>query len=70
MNELNIVCSKQCFALDLPFDRFHCVCLAAGSVAYDLYAVSNHSGTPSGGHYTAAAKNPYTGQWHYFNDQR
>jgi len=39
-------------------------------VAYDLYAVSNHSGTPSGGHYTAAAKNPYTGQWHYFNDQR
>jgi len=46
------------------------VCLAAGSVVYDLYAVSNHSGTPSGGHYTAAAKNPYTGQWHYFNDQR
>jgi len=43
---------------------------SAGSVSYDLYAISNHSGTPSGGHYTAAARNPYTRQWHYFNDQR
>jgi ubiquitin carboxyl-terminal hydrolase 2/21 len=43
---------------------------AAGNVSYDLYAISNHSGTPSGGHYTASAKNPFTRQWHQFNDQR
>ena len=35
---------------------------------YDLYAVSNHSGGLGGGHYTAAAKNPETGKWYYFND--
>lgn len=37
---------------------------------YDLYAVSNHYGGLSGGHYTAFAKNPLTGQWYDFNDSR
>lgn len=41
-----------------------------GSPVYNLYAVSNHSGSTAGGHYTAYAKNPYSGKWHYFNDQR
>lgn len=42
----------------------------AERVVYDLYAVSNHSGTPSGGHYTASARNPFTMQWNYYNDHR
>lgn len=35
---------------------------------YNLYAVSNHSGTIFSGHYTAYCKHPYTGEWHDFND--
>lgn len=42
----------------------------ASPAVYDLYAVSNHSGTPFTGHYTAAAKNPYTMEWSSFNDSR
>uniref|UniRef100_A0ABM5EQD3 Ubiquitin carboxyl-terminal hydrolase n=1 Tax=Pogona vitticeps TaxID=103695 RepID=A0ABM5EQD3_9SAUR len=37
---------------------------------YNLYAVSNHSGTTMGGHYTAYCKNPISGEWHAFNDSR
>uniref|UniRef100_W5M0S7 Ubiquitin carboxyl-terminal hydrolase 2 n=1 Tax=Lepisosteus oculatus TaxID=7918 RepID=W5M0S7_LEPOC len=37
---------------------------------YNLYAVSNHSGTTMGGHYTAYCRNPSTGEWHTFNDSR
>ncbi|XP_067421137.1 ubiquitin carboxyl-terminal hydrolase 2 isoform X1 [Emydura macquarii macquarii] len=37
---------------------------------YNLYAVSNHSGTTLGGHYTAYCRSPVTGQWHTFNDAR
>lgn len=39
-------------------------------VLYDLYAVSNHSGGTSSGHYTAYCKNPYSGDWSFFNDAR
>ncbi|CAO2635356.1 Ubiquitin carboxyl-terminal hydrolase 2 [Lemmus lemmus] len=35
---------------------------------YNLYAVSNHSGTTMGGHYTAYCRSPGTGEWHTFND--
>ena len=35
---------------------------------YDLYAVSNHYGSLSFGHYTAYCKNPETGVWYDFND--
>lgn len=37
---------------------------------YNLYAVSNHSGTTMGGHYTAYCKNPVSSEWHSFNDSR
>ena len=37
-------------------------------VQYDLTAVVNHSGTLSGGHYTAYAKQYQTGKWLCFND--
>lgn len=42
----------------------------ASPAVYDLYASSNHSGTPIAGHYTATAKNPYTLEWSSFNDSR
>ena len=37
------------------------------SMKYNLYAVANHYGTPSGGHYTAFRKNP-DNNWYSFND--
>ncbi|CAO3640862.1 unnamed protein product [Cunninghamella blakesleeana] len=37
---------------------------------YDLYAVSNHFGTLTGGHYTACVRNGYRGEWHNFDDTR
>lgn len=37
---------------------------------YDLYAVSHHHGTVSGGHYTAQAKNRFDREWYDFNDSR
>ncbi|KAL8596273.1 hypothetical protein ACOMHN_021313 [Nucella lapillus] len=40
----------------------------AQKVTYDLYAVSEHSGGVHSGHYTAICKNPYSGDWHTFND--
>jgi ubiquitin C-terminal hydrolase len=41
---------------------------AGGKLLYDLFAVSQHSGTMAGGHYTAAAQDFETGRWHDLND--
>ena len=38
-----------------------------GPLIYDLYGVSNHSGSLSYGHYTAYCKGEDE-QWYYFND--
>lgn len=35
---------------------------------YDLYAVCNHRGTMSNGHYTAYCQNPITGKWFCYDD--
>lgn len=35
---------------------------------YNLFGISNHSGTVYSGHYVAQCKNPFTHQWHEFND--
>jgi len=43
------------FLVDSRVARSECV--------FDLYAVSNHHGGMGGGHYTAHARNPVTGQW-------
>ncbi|KAJ3063307.1 ubiquitin-specific protease doa4, partial [Podochytrium sp. JEL0797] len=43
---------------------------AAGSQLYDLYAVSNHTGTLTGGHYTATVHNSSKKQWYNFSDTR
>ncbi|KAK2912857.1 ubiquitin carboxyl-terminal hydrolase 2a isoform X1 [Channa argus] len=40
------------------------------NAVYNLYAVSNHSGTTMGGHYTAYCRNPNLGEWYTFNDSR
>ncbi|KAJ2863366.1 ubiquitin-specific protease doa4 [Coemansia asiatica] len=37
---------------------------------YNLYAVANHYGTLSAGHYTASVFNGLRGQWNYFDDTR
>lgn len=38
-------------------------CLCRVQALYDLFAVDNHSGSMSFGHYTAYVKHPVTGQW-------
>ncbi|CAF2671104.1 unnamed protein product [Rotaria sp. Silwood2] len=35
---------------------------------YNLFGISNHSGTAYSGHYVAQCKHPFTNQWHEFND--
>ena len=37
---------------------------------YNLYGVTNHSGTLLSGHYTAYCKHPYTAEWYEYNDSR
>ena len=41
-----------------------------GKPVYNLYAVSNHSGSTHSGHYTAYCKHPYSNNWNYYNDSR
>ncbi len=41
----------------------------AKKCTYDLYAVINHMGSMSGGHYTAFVKNHYNGEWFLFDDR-
>lgn len=37
--------------------------------SYRLYGIVNHTGTISGGHYTAMALNSGDGQWYSYNDR-
>jgi ubiquitin C-terminal hydrolase len=37
---------------------------------YDLFAICNHEGTLTSGHYTAFAKNRDNKQWYFFNDSQ
>uniref|UniRef100_A0A131XQ27 ubiquitinyl hydrolase 1 n=1 Tax=Ixodes ricinus TaxID=34613 RepID=A0A131XQ27_IXORI len=39
-------------------------------VMYNLYAVSNHSGSTYSGHYTATCLHPKSGEWHECNDTK
>ncbi|XP_056641329.1 ubiquitin carboxyl-terminal hydrolase 2-like isoform X3 [Diorhabda carinulata] len=59
--------------VDFPIEGLDMSHYAADNVApcrYNLYAISNHSGTTYSGHYTAYCRHPYTGQWHEYNDSR
>jgi hypothetical protein len=50
--------------LDLkPYVKMH-----DSEMLYDLYAVVNHSGSLSFGHYTAKCLNETTQRWHNYND--
>lgn len=40
----------------------------SSNLIYDCFGISNHFGGVGGGHYTAYAKNPISGQWHDFDD--
>lgn len=40
------------------------------SAIYNLYALANHSGSITSGHYMARCRNPYTGIWHQYDDAR
>lgn len=51
-------------------NKLSCLCLLLANAMYNLYAVSNHSGTTMGGHYTAYCRNPNSGEWYTFNDSR
>ncbi|XP_029944378.1 ubiquitin carboxyl-terminal hydrolase 47-like isoform X2 [Salarias fasciatus] len=42
--------------------------LSVKECTYDLYAVVNHHGSLTGGHYTADIRSFETGQWYCFND--
>ena len=40
------------------------------SAKYELFAVSEHSGTLGGGHYTASGRNFLNNKWYRFNDSQ
>ncbi|GBG75434.1 hypothetical protein CBR_g20064 [Chara braunii] len=56
----------------LDLTNFMGLTVASGSAGrrpvYDLYAVSNHSGSLGGGHYTAYCKTAEENSWYSFND--
>jgi len=67
--------SKLLSNVDFPLSKLDLADFAADpqdrrSAVYSLYAVSNHSGSTYGGHYTAHCKHPFSNQWHCFNDSR
>eukprot|EP01080_Neovahlkampfia_damariscottae_P004225 gene4225-7562_t len=58
--------------VDFPIESFDMSEYVVGNkdknTIYDLYAISNHSGSLYSGHYTADAKNTFNGNWYHFND--
>ena len=53
---------------DLDMSKFVLNSNSEDSNKYELYAVSNHSGSLYGGHYIANCKNSIDGNWYCFND--
>jgi hypothetical protein len=54
-----------------PHPNLQAVAMRAGSTVapvYQLVAVSHHSGSLEGGHYTATARSAADSQWYNFND--
>jgi len=62
---------KNQIHISFPFDHLDLSKYVIGykkeSYKYELYGVCNHSGSVSGGHYTAYVKNA-NGKWYHFND--
>ncbi|RZC42441.1 ubiquitin carboxyl-terminal hydrolase 4 [Asbolus verrucosus] len=64
---------KLSVTVDFPLEGLDMSHYAADHVTpcrYNLYAISNHSGTTYSGHYTAYCRHPYTKSWHEYNDSR
>lgn len=64
---------KLSITVDFPLESLDMRNYAADSVVdsrYNLYAISNHSGTTYSGHYTGYCRHPYTHTWHEYNDSR
>jgi ubiquitin C-terminal hydrolase len=63
--------NKNQSRVDFPLENLDLSAFVEGykkdSYVYDLFGVSNHYGTPMGGHYTAFVKNA-NGKWYHFND--
>jgi ubiquitin carboxyl-terminal hydrolase 4/11/15 len=57
LNELNLN--------DFLSDERSC----ANNAIYDLFAISNHTGSIHSGHYTAYARQEINGPWYEFNDE-
>jgi hypothetical protein len=72
VNEFGQRGSKRDVALDYPLEKWDLSAdvKSKGSEypVYDLYAVSNHVGGLSGGHYTAFSLNRFDEQWYEYND--
>ena len=72
VNEYGQRGSKRDVAIDYPIQKWDLsgVVKSRGSEypLYDLYAVSNHVGGLSGGHYTAFSLNRFDDQWYEYND--
>ncbi|KAF5281657.1 hypothetical protein FQR65_LT14587 [Abscondita terminalis] len=65
---------KLSVSVDFPLENLDMKNYAAESGSsdcrYNLYAISNHSGTTYSGHYTAYCRHPYSHAWHEYNDSR
>ncbi|XP_044260745.1 ubiquitin carboxyl-terminal hydrolase 21 isoform X1 [Tribolium madens] len=64
---------KLSVTVDFPLEGLDMSNYAADNITpcrYNLYAISNHSGTTYSGHYTAYCRHPYTKAWHEYNDSR
>jgi hypothetical protein len=72
VNEFGQRGSKRDVAIDYPMEKWDLseAVKSRGSEypLYDLYAVSNHMGGLSGGHYTAFSLNRFDEQWYEYND--
>lgn len=66
----SIIVSQQRQCLWHTIQTVISLCFFSVNAVYNLYAVSNHSGTTMGGHYTAYCRNPNSGEWYTFNDSR
>ncbi|KAF5291739.1 hypothetical protein FQA39_LY14227 [Lamprigera yunnana] len=65
---------KLSVVIDFPLENLDMRNYAAenspSECRYNLYAISNHSGTTYSGHYTAYCRHPYFHAWHEYNDSR
>ncbi|XP_017559375.1 ubiquitin carboxyl-terminal hydrolase 2 isoform X1 [Pygocentrus nattereri] len=72
-SEARIKTAKLCTFVSFPIKELDLREFASDNsmnAIYNLYAVSNHTGTTLGGHYTAYCRNPSTGEWYTYNDSR